>query len=65
MGLLDLRHPEVMGVAQNAKDRQEPHHDANHRDGVENIFDLSIHRNAGVDQPEDHPDDDESDEQRD
>jgi len=44
-------------MPQNAKGRQEPYDHANHHDGIEDLFDLPVHGNVIVDQPEQHADD--------
>lgn len=59
--LLDLRNTDVSAVMENAEGKQQPYHDANDDDGVEDLFDLSVHRDIGVDQPEQHADDDQGD----
>ena len=51
-------------MIENAEGKQQPHDDANHHDGVENFFNLSVHRDIGVDQSEQHADDDQSDGER-
>jgi hypothetical protein len=60
-GLPDLRHMDVARMAENAKDRQQPHDDTNHDDDVENFFNLPVHRDVGIDQPEQHANDNQSD----
>ena len=42
-------------MIENTEGEQDPHDDANYHDDVENFFDLPVHRNIGVDQPEQHP----------
>ena len=51
-------------MIENAEGKQQPHDDANHHDDIENFFYLSVHRNIGIDQPEQHADDDQSDGER-
>lgn len=48
-------------MAENAKGGQEPDYDADDYDDVENLFDLRIHGNVAIDQPEQDADDNESD----
>ena len=61
---LNPRNPDISTMIENAEGVQQPHDDANHHDDVENFFDLSVHRDVGVDQPEQHTDDDQSDGER-
>ena len=58
--LTDLRDLDIVGMRDDAKGIQQPHHDTNHDDGVKNFFDLAVHRDVGIDQPEQHADDDQS-----
>jgi hypothetical protein len=51
-------------VIENAKGKQQPDDDANDDDNVENFFYLSIHRNIGVDEPEQYADDYQGDDER-
>jgi hypothetical protein len=59
--LLDSRNTDIVGVIENAEGKQQPYNDANHHDNVENFLDLSVHRNVGINQPEQYPDDDQCD----
>jgi len=52
-----------MGVSEHAEGRQQPDDHANHDDDIENLFDFTVHGDVGVDQPEQDPDDDQSDEE--
>lgn len=61
---MDLRDADVASVIDDAKGRQQPHDHADDHDDVENLFDLRIHRDVGVDQPEQHADDDQRDDNR-
>ena len=60
-GSADLRHMDVARMIDDAEHGQQPHDDTNHHDDVENFFDFSVHRNVGIDEPEQHTDDDEGD----
>jgi hypothetical protein len=40
-----------------AEDLQQPKNDRDHDDGIQDPFDLSIHRDVGVDQPQHNADD--------
>jgi hypothetical protein len=62
--LLDLRDMDVSSVMENAEGKQKPHNDANDNDDVENFFDLSVHWNVAIDQPEQDADDDQGDDER-
>jgi MFS family permease len=42
--------------ADNAEDLQQPQHDGDHHHDVQNIFDLPVHGNVGVDQPQQNAD---------
>ena len=59
--LSDPRDADVAGVMENAEGEQQPDHDANDHDGVEDGFYLSVHRDVVVDEPEQHADDDQGD----
>lgn len=54
----ELRNLNVVGMSQDAEGGQEPHEHANDHDDIQNLFDLSIHGDVGVDQPEQNADDD-------
>ena len=56
-------HADIAAVIQNAERIQQPNDDADHDHDVENFFDLAVHRDVTVDQPEQHADDDESDDE--
>jgi hypothetical protein len=62
--LPDLGDADIAGMIDDAEGIQQPHNDADHDDDVENLFNLSIHRDIVVDQPEQHTDDDQSDDER-
>jgi hypothetical protein len=62
--LLGLRDMDVSRVMENAEGKQEPNNDANDHDGVKDFFNLSVHRNVGIDQPEQHADDHQGDDER-
>lgn len=53
-----------MGVADDAKGIEQPDDDADQHHHVQDAFDGGVHRNVGVDQPEQDADDDEGDDQR-
>jgi hypothetical protein len=55
---LNLREADLVRVIKNAEGDQQPHDDADHHDDIENVFDLPVHRDVGIDQPEQHADDD-------
>jgi hypothetical protein len=44
----------VIRVAENTESGQEPNDDANHHDNVEDLLDLPVHGNVGINQPEQH-----------
>ena len=50
-------------MTDDAKGAQQPHDHANHHDDVEDLFDFCIHRDVGVDQPEQYAHDDQSDDE--
>jgi hypothetical protein len=52
--ILDPRKLDVSSVIDNSKGVQQPDDDANHHDNVEDLFDLSVHRDVGIDKPEQH-----------
>ena len=58
--LLHHRQPDFSRVTQHAEAVQQPENDRDHDDGVKDRFDRSGHRNVGVDEPEQHADDDQS-----
>jgi hypothetical protein len=58
--LPDLGNLNVAGMPQNAERGQEPDDNADHDHDVEDLFDLPVHRNVVIDQPEEYSDDDES-----
>jgi hypothetical protein len=62
--LVHLRNFDVSAVVKYAKGKQDPDNDANHDDGVDNRFDLSVHRNIGVDEPEQYADDNQGENER-
>ena len=49
-------------MIENTESVEQPHNDANYDDGVEHFFDLPVHWNVGVDQPERGHDDQSYDE---
>ena len=55
--LLNLWHANIAGVTQYAKNRQKPDDNANHYDHIENLLDLTVHRDVGVYQPKQHAND--------
>ena len=56
---MDQRNADVTRAIQHPKGDQQPDDDTNHHHDVEDLLDLPIHREVGVDQPERDPDDDE------
>jgi hypothetical protein len=48
---------DVTAVIQDAEGIQQPYNDADHDHNVEDFFDLTVHRDVIVDQPEQHADD--------
>jgi hypothetical protein len=44
-------------MTQYAKGRQQPDDNTDHHDYIDNLFYLSVHRNIGVDEPEQYADD--------
>jgi len=60
MELVDLRHLDVAGMAEDAEGGKKPDHDADDDNNVEDLFDLGIHGNVIIDEPEKDADDDES-----
>jgi hypothetical protein len=62
-GSSHLRNLDVTAVIDDAEGIQQPDDDADHDDGVENFFDLPVHRDVGVDQPEQHADHDQGDDE--
>ena len=59
--LLNARDADASCVAEDAEDVQKPEDNANHDDNIEYLLNLSVHRDVGVDQPEQHADDDQAD----
>ena len=55
---LDLGNAYVAGAIDHPKGDQQPDDNADHDDDVEDLFDLPIHREISVDQPEQDSDDD-------
>jgi hypothetical protein len=62
--LPDPRDTDIARVIENAEGKQQPHDDANYHDDVENSFDLPVHRDVGINQPEQHANNDQSDDER-
>jgi len=62
--LAELRHTDVSGMPNHAKGRQQPDNDADHHDDVQDLFDLAVHRNIRIHEPEEHADDDQRDNER-
>jgi hypothetical protein len=62
---LNPRNTDVSTVIENAKGIEQPDDDTNHHHDVEDLFDLSVHRDVVVDQPEQHADDYQGDDERD
>jgi hypothetical protein len=62
--LTDPRNANVSAVIEDAEGIEEPKYNANHHDDVKDLFDLSIHRDVGVHQPEQHSDNYQSDYKR-
>src|SRR5450432_4484775 len=60
----NLRDTDIAAMAENAKNGQQPHDDADYNHDVENFFNFPVHRDIGIDQPEQHADDDQSDDDR-
>jgi hypothetical protein len=58
--LFNLRNLDVAGVPQDAESRQKPDDHADNDDDIEDLLDLPVHGNVGVDEPEQYADDDES-----
>jgi hypothetical protein len=56
---------DVSRAADNAKGVEQPDDDADDYHDVENIFNLSIHGDVAIDQPEQHADDDQGYDERD
>src|ERR1035437_29901 len=54
----------VAQTGEHTEDVQQPQDDRNDDGDVQNLLDLSIHRDVSVDQPQEHPDNYQSDHQR-
>ena len=63
-GLVDLWHPDVSRVTDDAKHRQQPCDYADYHDDVEDFFDLAVHWDAGIAQPEQHANNNQRDDER-
>lgn len=59
--LFNARYADVAGATENTEGNQQPPHDANYDDDIEDLFDLPVHGDVGIHQPEQHADDDEGD----
>ena len=57
---MNLRNLDVAGMAEDAEGREKPNDHADDDDNVEDLFDLGIHGNVVVDEPEQDTDDDKS-----
>ncbi len=55
-----LRHPHVIGVAQYAECGEQPDDDTDDHHDVEDLFNLGIHGDIGINEPQDYADYDES-----
>jgi len=60
-GLANLWDADVAGMVEDAEGIEQPHDDANDHDNVQDFFDFPVHRDIGVDQPEQHTHDDQGD----
>ena len=65
LGLLHLGNPDISRVADHAESVQQPDDDRDDDDGVEDALNRSLHRDVGVDEPEQHANDDKSQDDRD
>src|SRR5688572_27337607 len=62
---LDPGDANVSRMADDAKGVKQPNDDADHHHDVEDVLNFAVHRDVGVDQPEQHADDDEGDDEGD
>ena len=60
VALLYHRKMNIPGIADDPETVKHPKDDDDHHDNVEDFFDRGLHRDISVDQPEDHTDDDQS-----
>jgi hypothetical protein len=53
-------HLNLVGVINDPEGVQQPNHHANNHDDIEYILNFAVHRDIGVDQPQQNPDDNQS-----
>lgn len=53
---MDLGNGDFVGVIDNAKSIQEPNDYTNHHDDIKNLLNFTIHRDVGIDKPEQYAD---------
>jgi len=53
----------IFDASEQAESLQQPDNDTDHHDGVEDAFDRPVHGNVGIDEPQQHADDDKNDDQ--
>jgi hypothetical protein len=58
---MDLRHGDRMDATDDAKHIQQPDDHTDDYYDIQNLFDLPIHGNVGIDQPEQDSDDNQGD----
>jgi len=61
---LNPRDTDLSSVTENPKGRQQPDDNADDHNHVQDVLYLSVHRDVGIDQPEQDTDDDECDGER-
>ena len=61
---MDLRNTDVAAVIENPEGIQQPDDNTDYDNDIEDLFDLAIHRDVIVDQPEQDADHDQGDDER-